>query len=123
MSDLFLLNFWLNSWLLRLCMRLLWRLLCLFFRRRFLLSQARGCFFSGFLTKTLNTVENSPDDRFWIEPVNFLMEPSLCVVDGRVGERCAPHILHAVLRVPCTVEVIYAETPLFFMLELVHHLF
>ena len=54
--------------------------------------------------------------------MNFLVEPSIGVVNGSVGKRWTPDILHAVLRVPCAVEVIYAKTPLLLMLQLVHRL-
>lgn len=121
-NNLFFLDFGLNSWLLCLCMHLLRRLLWWWIGSWLLLGQARGDLFRRLLASSLNTVENSPQDMFRIEPMNFLVEPSIGVVNGSVGKRWTPDILHAVLRVPCAVEVIYAKTPLLLMLQLVHRL-
>ena len=87
------------------------------------MSQAGGGLFRGLQTKFLNPVENGPNDRFRIKPMNFLMKPSLSVMDSSVGKGCTPYILHAMLRIPGTVEVINAEAPLALMFKRVHHLF
>ena len=67
----------------------------------------------------LYPVKDGPEDGFGIEAVDLLMEVSLLVVDGSVGEGGAADMLHAVLRVPCAVEVIELEAPLLFALQLV----
>ena len=67
----------------------------------------------------LYPVKDGPEDGFGIEAVDLLMEVSLLVVDGSVGEGGAADMLHAVLWVPCAVEVIELEAPLLFALQLV----
>jgi hypothetical protein len=52
----------------------------------------------------------------------FLVQFSVCVVDGSIGEGCASDVLRAVLRIPGAVEVENVEAPLLLVFELVDHL-
>jgi hypothetical protein len=83
----------------------------------FLLGQAGSAFFCGFLAKLLDPFKDGPDDRFWIKPVNLFVDGAVGVVDGSVGEGGTPDVLHAMLRVPCAVEVVDVKAPLPFVLQ------
>jgi hypothetical protein len=54
--------------------------------------------------------------------VNFFVEFTLAIMNGSIGEGGASNILHTMLRVPCTIEIVYLKAPFLLVLQFIHYL-
>lgn len=50
------------------------------------------------------------------------MEVPFAIMNGSIWKGWTPNIIHAMLRVPCTIEVIDLKAPLFLMFQLIDNL-
>lgn len=78
------------------------------------------CLLRKFNNFRLYLIKDFPNYWLRVEPVDAVIELSLLVVNGSVGERSYPELL-AKLGIPVAVEVVYGKGPLILVFELIEN--